>query len=62
MPPTMNILFKAFRVLLISLYIALFVVESVLNPNFSSTRILYLFKCSFFSSTFEGDIKIDMGL
>jgi hypothetical protein len=40
-PPTISLRFKAFRVSLISLYIALSVVESDLNPNCSSAKILY---------------------
>jgi len=34
-PPTISLLFKAFRVSLVNLYMALFVVESDLNPNCS---------------------------
>ena len=32
-PPTISLLFKAFRILLINLYMALFVEESDLNPK-----------------------------
>ena len=57
-----------FRVSLMNLYIALVVVESELNPNYSYARIPRLFKCSWswlcmtFSSTFEKELKIDIGL
>ena len=42
MPPTMSLLFKAFSISLVSLYVALFVVDLVLKPNRSSAKILFL--------------------
>ena len=42
-PPTISLLFSAFKVSLINLYMASFVVELGLNPNCSCARILCLF-------------------
>jgi hypothetical protein len=47
MQPTGDLLFEACRDSLINLYIALIVEESSLNPNCSSAKILYSFKCFF---------------
>jgi len=68
MPPTMNLLFKAFRISLVRLYMALFVAALVLKPNCSSAKILFLLLCSqswiyvAFYSNLENDIRIDTGL
>ena len=63
MPLTMNLLFKAFRISLVSLYMALFFVDLVLKPNCSSDKILFLLLCSqssiytVFSSTLENEVS-----
>jgi len=42
MSPTMRLLFKAIKMLLVSLYVALLLADSVLKPNCSSAKILLL--------------------
>jgi len=44
MPPTADLLFRAIRASFISFYMALSVEEFVLNPYFSSVKILNLSK------------------
>jgi hypothetical protein len=46
MPPTIILLFKAFRISFVSLYVALPVVDLVLKLNCSSAKILSLLRCS----------------
>jgi len=46
MPPSMSLLFKATKISLVSLYIALLVADLVLRPNCSSAKILSLPLCS----------------
>ena len=64
----MGLLFKAFKISLISLYIALSVAVPDLKTDCYSTRILCLFKCFSkclyitFSVILEKELKIDIGL
>jgi hypothetical protein len=67
-PPITLLLFKAFRISLVNLYMALSADDLVLKPNYSSAKILFLFRWSriwifiTFSSTLENEVASDIGL
>ena len=68
MTPNISLLFKAVKILLFSLYMALSVADLVLKPNSSYAKILFLLLCSqisirtAFSSTLEKEVKTDIGI